>query len=359
LSSKTDGLDLIIELNTGAENAGTKFILEAVGQVATMAAMATLLPTPITRPTLKAGSAVQSNPVTNLKDLHKMESDVWGAKLHHVQRESDQPEKLVELYSKTLGFAVETLSANKWLLTAPERCLIVSRGQAYKQPMHAFVMKDKTHLHQMLEHCGQQDLNPESIDNPVLGDAFCVIDPEGREVVFGIFDDAAHDMKGDPTNPASKLPARLQHVVVTSPNDRAVTAFYRDKLGFRESDNVFQDEPDNSAKVGTFLRSDPEHHSFAVFRTAAARPDHISFETTCWNDIRDWSDHFSDLHIQLWLGPGRRGCGNNLFAMIEDHEEYKLELSAEIEHLPFEQMPRSWKNEERSLNLWGKTWMRT
>ena len=288
-----------------------------------------------------------------------MVSAVWGAKLHHVQRESDQPEKLIDLYCKTLGFAVENIASDKWLLTAPERCLIISRGDAYQQPMHAFAMKDEAHLDQMLEHCKAQKLAPQAVETPVFSDAFQVIDPEGRQVMFGVLVAAARDMKGDPSNPAGAFNARLQHVVVTSSQDRKVTAFYRDKLGFRESDNVFEDELDNSDVVGTFMRSDPEHHSFAVFRTAVSRPDHISFETTSWDDIRDWADHFSDLRIQLWLGPGRRGCGNNLFIMIEDHEEYKLELSAEIEHMPFEMMPRSWKNEERSLNLWGKSWMRT
>ena len=39
-----------------------------------------------------------------------------------------------------------------------------------------------------------------------------------------------------------------------------------------------------------FLRSDPEHHSFATFRAPESRPDHHSYETGSWNAIRDWGD---------------------------------------------------------------------
>ena len=107
------------------------------------------------------------------------------------------------------------------------------------------------------------------------------------------------------------------------------------------------------------MRSDPEHHSFAAFRAPAVRGDHHSYETTCWNDIRDWADHMGRQNIKLWWGPGRHGPGNNLFFMVEDPDGYKVELSAEIELMPREMAARSWKHEERTLNLWGQAWMRS
>jgi catechol 2,3-dioxygenase len=56
---------------------------------------------------------------------------------------------------------------------------------------------------------------------------------------------------------------------------------------------------DEGERTVGFFRSDPEHHSFGVFRCPETRPDHHACETTCWNDIRDWADHLSTLNIKL------------------------------------------------------------
>ena len=132
--------------------------------------------------------------------------------------------------------------------------------------------------------------------------------------------------------------------------------FYEEDLGFVVSDYVVED--DGERTVG-FFRSDPEHHSFAVFRCPETRPDHHAYETTCWNDIRDWADQLATLNIKLWWGPGRHGPGNNLFFMIEDPQGYLIELSAELEIVPDEVTKRLWRHEERTLNLWGSAFMRS
>jgi hypothetical protein len=123
-----------------------------------------------------------------------------------------------------------------------------------------------------------------------------------------------------------------------------------------ESDRVLEGSSDLSA---CFLRSDPEHHSFAAFRAPEARPDHHCYETNGWMDIRDWADRMGRLGIKLWWGPGRHGPGNNLFFMIEDPDGYKVEFSAELELMPRETPHRTWPHEERTLNLWGSAWMRS
>ena len=111
--------------------------------------------------------------------------------------------------------------------------------------------------------------------------------------------------------------------------------------------------------TATFLRSDPEHHSLACFRAPEVRPDHQCYEPTCWNDIRDWADHMGTQRVKLWWGPGRHGPGNNLFFMVEDPDGHKVEWSAELEVMPRDMAPRAWKHEERTLNYWGQSWMRS
>ena len=132
-------------------------------------------------------------------------------------------------------------------------------------------------------------------------------------------------------------------------------SFYRDKLGARESDRVLEGED----IAAVFLRSDPEHHSFATFRAPASRPDHHCYETGGWMDIRDWGDRMASLRVPMWWGPGRHGPGNNLFFMVEDPDGHKVEFSAELERMTQEAAFRTWPHEERTLNLWGSAWMRS
>jgi catechol 2,3-dioxygenase-like lactoylglutathione lyase family enzyme len=131
--------------------------------------------------------------------------------------------------------------------------------------------------------------------------------------------------------------------------------FYRDVLGMVESDRVLE----GGDLAAVFLRSDPEHHSFAAFRAPQSRADHHCYETGSWNDIRDWGDRMASLRIPLWWGPGRHGPGNNLFFMIEDPDGHKVEFSAELERMTQEAAYRTWPHEQRTLNLWGSAWMRS
>jgi hypothetical protein len=107
------------------------------------------------------------------------------------------------------------------------------------------------------------------------------------------------------------------------------------------------------------MRSDGEHHSLAFFRADRIRSDHISFESTCWNDIRDWGDHFAAHRIPIIWGAGRHGAGNNLFVFVSDPLGMMVEISAEIEQVPFDTSPRTWPHEERTINLWGKGMLRS
>ncbi|MGB7184845.1 MAG: VOC family protein [Burkholderiaceae bacterium] len=284
-----------------------------------------------------------------------MSSPLWPARLDHVSRESDQPEALVTFYTRTLGLRSSQLNDDCWALTAPGRRLLIKRGRACQQPTHGFRLGGTTQVSDLRRHCTEQGIACEPTDNPFLADAFAVTDPDNRQAVFGL-DKWPEELT---SSSASALPGRLQHVVIATRDLSGMVAFYQDKLGFRASDHVYDGLPADGKITATFLRSDPEHHSFAAFLSPENRADHLSFETNEWNDIRDWADHMAGCGIRLWWGPGRHGPGNNLFFMIEDPEGYKLELSAEIEHLTADVAPRSWTHEERTLNLWGNAWMRS
>ena len=63
--------------------------------------------------------------------------------------------------------------------------------------------------------------------------------------------------------------ANRQHAVVGSPDPERIVEFYSNVIGLRISDRVV----DREGGLRTcFLRTDDEHHSFAVFQTAGDPP---------------------------------------------------------------------------------------
>ena len=273
--------------------------------------------------------------------MDQMIPELWPARLHHLRRDSPKPEQLARFYGELLGDRVAPLPDGSWLVAGRGRCLVVGKGPAGSVPYFALQLQDGIHAEGYRRRC-----NAESFSSPLFADgAFAVTDPDGRKAVFGV-----------PREDSSVngLPGRLQHFVCATQRLPEMLEFYRG-LGMIESDHVLE----KSALSAVFLRSDPEHHSFAAFRAPESRPDHHCYETTGWLDIRDWADRMGRLRIPLWWGPGRHGPGNNLFFMIEDPDGHKVEFSAELELMPRDAPHRTWPHEQRTLNLWGSAWMRS
>ncbi|HXR58432.1 MAG TPA: VOC family protein [Burkholderiales bacterium] len=268
---------------------------------------------------------------------------LWPATLHHLCRAGPEPERLARFYGELLGDKVERVGED-WLVSGPGRRLVVGGGEKGAVPYFALRAQDAGRLRECRREL-EKKARIEPSPSPLFGaDAFAVADPDGRKIVIGLAD--AHPGGGA---------GRLQHFVCASTRLEAMLEFYRDVLGLQESDRVLEDQ----ALAAVFLRSDPEHHSFAAFRAPESRADHHCYETRSWNDIRDWADRMARLRIPLWWGPGRHGPGNNLFFMIEDPDGHKVEFSAELEQLPAGAPFRTWPHEQRTLNLWGSAWMRS
>jgi catechol 2,3-dioxygenase-like lactoylglutathione lyase family enzyme len=287
------------------------------------------------------------------------DSPTWLARLDHVRLDSDDPARLAAFYRDALGMRPSPLEDGTTLLAGPQRRIVIGKGEPGAQPFIAYRVAGEAQLGRVrreLERKEQPILpSPSAVFAP---GAVAVKDPDGRLVVFGLprpglTEGGAEDLA------ASRLPGRLQHVVVASATLAPMLRFYEEVLGWTVSDYVMEGEGAARTPTVGFFRSDPEHHSFAVFRCPETRPDHHSYEAGDWNAIRDWADHMASLGIKLWWGPGRHGPGNNLFFMIQDPQGYLVELSAEIEIVPDEVSKRTWKHEERTLNLWGSAFMRS
>ena len=270
------------------------------------------------------------------------------ARLHHLHLTSADPERLSQFYARMFDCASSRSDDGAYILSGGQRRMLISEGPSGSTPFVAFAVNDAGTLEKLRDKLSVTVGNLEPVRSPLFAEgSFGVSDPQGRRVVFGTA------RAGDYPD---ERPGRLQHVVFQTTSLQPLVDFYVGKVGFAVSDKVLND--DGSLAV-FFIRSDHEHHSLAFFLGSQNELDHHAYETTCWNDLRDWGDRFGREHIPMFWGPGRHGPGNNLFFMVRDADGNKLELSAELEIMAPDQEPRVWPNTEYTLNYWGGAWMRT
>lgn len=288
-----------------------------------------------------------------------LESPIWPAQLDHLRLDSDDPAMLADFYATAFGYHQTSLPDETYLLQGPGRRLIVGPGEPGARPYHGYRLQNRQQLEDVRDFLQGQGLNTEPSPSTIFQeDAVAVRDPDGWLSVFGLPRTDLPSQKVNNVPSAVNLSGRLQHVVVATDNLQPMMNFYEKTLGYVASDYVNADMDDPASKKVAFYRSDPEHHSFAVFSASEVRSDHHAYEVDDWNAIRDWADHMASLQIKLWWGPGRHGPGNNLFFMILDPHGNQVEISAELENMPREMAARIWPMEERSLNLWGPGWIR-
>ena len=270
------------------------------------------------------------------------------ARLHHLHLTSAQPDRLSTFYERLLEYTPSRSEDGMHVLAGGERRLLISRGENGGASFIAYAVRDVDTLEKLRRRLASVLGSLEPVRSPLFAEgSFAIRDPQGRRQVFGT--------ARKPALP-DRLPARLQHVVFQTTAIQPLVDFYVGKVGFTVSDRVLNDD---GSLAAFFIRSDHEHHSLAFFVGSKNELDHHAYETTCWNDIRDWGDRFGRERIPMFWGPGRHGPGNNLFFMVRDPDGNKLELSAELENFTPDQPSRTWPNTEHTLNYWGSAWMRS
>jgi len=275
--------------------------------------------------------------------------DSLRARLHFIELGSPDPQRLANFYADLFDAPV-TQEGDHFVLRDAERAVIFRQGEAKSLLGAGFRVEHPdviAPLHARLAAQGVEvrALAPSSLYEP---GAIGFRDPDGTWLQYGVATAA-------PT-PRTGLPGRLQHVVLGSMHAAEMIDFHNQVVGLRLSDRVISDE--GELRTG-FLRTDDEHHSFAVFQTSNNRLDHHCYESSGWGDLKEWGDRLAVRHIKVEWGPGRHGPGNNLFLFFYDPDGNFIEISAELEVVPQGKPTGEWPHAERTLNSWGRGFLRT
>ncbi len=228
-------------------------------------------------------------------------------------------------------------------------------------------------------HLLAQDPEASAIEDliaPGGGKRVRLTDPNGYvvEVVHGIAAaeaivvDARHTNNGHmPLNRAGTLmrlkpqPSavkRIAHGVIFTPKFAETLAWYRDKLGFVGSDDLYAGEPGNV--IGSFNRCDVgdeyvDHHTFFTMKAGKAGLNHVSFEVHDIDDVFMGHQYLDRLHKynHVW-GIGRHLLGSQVFDYWEDPWGRVHEHWADSDRLNAANGSNLLELEEGLLSQWGE-----
>jgi catechol 2,3-dioxygenase-like lactoylglutathione lyase family enzyme len=272
------------------------------------------------------------------------------ARLLYVQFGSPAPERLARFYADIFGLTAQPHAAG-WLCRGATYCLAFAEGEKSTLLSAGYGVADTGVLEGLAARAAPNLVSTTALETKLFAPgAIALRDPDGNRIAYGLASVAVS------ARAVAAPPARLQHVVVGSTDVDRMVAFYTDTVGLRKSDDVRDDTGDTRA---CFMRSNDEHHSFAVFKTPRNRLDHHCYEVLDWNGIRDWADRLAARGLSIEWGPGRHGPGNNLFIFFHDPDGNWIELSAELEVVSAGRPVGVWRHEERTLNSWGRAHLRS
>ncbi|QCI63396.1 VOC family protein [Phreatobacter stygius] len=157
---------------------------------------------------------------------------------------------------------------------------------------------------------------------PFIAHAVTLETPEGHvlEVHTPIPEDQAIRHGGPGIHPR-----RLCHVNLASPDPMACQALLSDVLGLKLSERT------EACDLAWLRAADGRHHSVGVARSASPGLHHLAWEFAQFSDFMRLGDLLDTQDRLMVWGPGRHGCGDNLFAYYVDRSGFLVECSAEME----------------------------
>ena len=160
---------------------------------------------------------------------------------------------------------------------------------------------------------------PGPVEGSVGGYAARFFDPEGRalEIICDTNQRTARALKV-----GESIPVALSHVVLHSPDMKALLKFYEDALGFKLSDSIGQ--------FMVFLRCNSAHHRLAILPGKPAL-NHVAFDVSSIDEMMRGLGRLTKEGVTLSWGPGRHTAGNNTFTYYLTPNGNAVEYTSDLE----------------------------
>jgi catechol 2,3-dioxygenase-like lactoylglutathione lyase family enzyme len=120
------------------------------------------------------------------------------------------------------------------------------------------------------------------------------------------------------------VPQKISHIVLHSPNHKAMTQFFIDVLGFRLSDWL--------GDFMSFLRCNAWHHRIAILPGPPCL-NHVAYDMVTVDDMMRGIGRLKSHGTDIRWGPGRHTAGNNTFSYFTTPNGFAVEYTSELDEV--------------------------
>lgn len=209
--------------------------------------------------------------------------------------------------------------------------------------LSAATRADVDALHAAVGKSGAKIISaPAELRQPGGGYGFRFFSPDG--LPFEISSDVARG----PSRPLHRyegVPERISHIVLHSPNHRALAQFFIDVLGFRLSDWI--------GEMMVFLRCNEWHHRLAILPGPPCL-NHVAYDMLGVDDVMRGVGRLKSVGVDVKWGPGRHTAGDNVFCYFVTPGGFAVEYTAGLERVD----EATWKSQvyppsPQIMDQWG------
>ena len=123
------------------------------------------------------------------------------------------------------------------------------------------------------------------------------------------------------------VPQKISHIVLHSPDHKALVQWFCDVLGFKVSDWL--------GDFMGFLRCNAAHHRIAVLPGPPCL-NHVAYDMLSVDDMMVGINRLRQKGTDIRWGPGRHTAGNNTFSYFTTPAGFAVEYTSELEEVDFE-----------------------
>lgn len=165
---------------------------------------------------------------------------------------------------------------------------------------------------------------PRDLTTPGGGYGFRFFSPDG--LPFEVSSDVARGSSREMAR-WDGVPQKISHIVLHSPDHKAMVQFFVDVLGFKVSDWL--------GDFMCFLRCNSAHHRIALLPGPACL-NHVAYDMLTVDDMMRGISRLRKKGTDIRWGPGRHTAGNNTFSYFTTPNGFAVEYTAELEEVDFE-----------------------
>jgi len=141
------------------------------------------------------------------------------------------------------------------------------------------------------------------------------------------------------------IPVRISHIVLHSPDHKALAGFFTEVLGFKVSDWL--------GDFMCFLRCNSAHHRVAILPGAPCL-NHVAYDMLGIDDMMRGISRLKQKGVEIGWGPGRHTAGNNTFSYFVTPNGFVAEYTSELEEVDDATwVPQVHTPAPRVMDQWG------